>query len=219
VTDSAIRSQTAACINKDERRVSTTQPNTPTRRRPSSWPRQTHTHDDSCRTYPRRRPCSLIRARQAVAAVAVEHRIPLELPTAREAEAPRPHRLEDNLHRAHSLDNRTGGMRPQLREEHQWQTVPANNHREVGAAHSAACLRLKAAGSNDSTRYVPPQHASTDEEHPSDFVPFSPIARNQPKTRARRRDCQRNHRRPGQTESALTGLDTDCDVYGHVPRV
>ena len=62
-------------------------------------------------------------------------------------------------------------------------------------------------------------HVSTDEEHPSDFVPFSPIARSQPETRARRRNCQWNHRRPGQTESAFTGLDTDRNVYGHVPGV
>jgi hypothetical protein len=197
LTDSAIRSQTATCINKDERRVSTTRPFTPTWRPLPSWPRQTHTHDDHCRTYPRRRPCSLIQARQAVAAVAVEHRAPLERPTTREAEAPRPHRLEANLHRAQSLDNRPEAMRSQLRAEQQWETALANNHREADEAHLAACLRPMAAGSNDSTRYVRPQHASTDEEHHSDFVPFSPIARNQPETRARRRNCQWNHRRPG----------------------
>jgi hypothetical protein len=136
-----------------------------------------------------------------VAAVAVDYPIPLELPTTREAEAPRPHRLEVNLHlhRAQHLDNQPEAMRLQLRET--WQTAPANNHREAGEAHSEAeaCPRPKAAGSNDTTRYVRPYHVSTDEEHPSDFVPFSPIARNQPETRARRRNCQWNHRRPGQT--------------------
>jgi hypothetical protein len=151
-----------------------------------------------------------------VAAVAVEHRIPLELPTTRETEAPR---LEANRHRAQPLDNKPEAMRSQLRAEHQWQTAPANNNREADEAHSEARLRPKAAGSNDLTRYVRPQYASTDEEHRSDFVPFSPIARNQPETRARRRNCQWNYRRPGQTESALTGLDTNRDLYGYVPGV
>jgi hypothetical protein len=179
------------------------------------------THDGRCRIQPRRRPCSQLRARQAVAAVAVDYPTPLELPTTREAEAPRPHRLEANLHlhRAQPLDNQPEAMRLQLRGQSQRQTAPANNHREVDEAHSQACPRPKAAGSNDSTRYVLPDHMSTDEEHPSDFVPFSPIARNPPETRARRRNCQWNHRRPGQTESALTGPDTDRNVYGHVPGV
>ena len=155
-----------------------------------------------------------------MAAVAVDHQIPLEPPTTREAEALRPHRLGASLHlhREQHLDNQPGAMRMQLRED-QWQMAPANSHREAGEAHSEARLRPKAAGSNDSTRYVGPRHASTDEGHHSDFVPFSPIARDQPETRARRRNCQWNHRRPGQTESAFTGLDADRNVYGHVPGV
>lgn len=209
-------------VHKDDwsfARASTTWPYTPARRQPPPPQRHTHTHDGRHRSQPRRRPCSLFRARQAVAAVAVEHPTPLELPTAREAEAPRPQRLEANLHRARPLDNRPEEMRSQLRAEQQWQMARASNHREAGEAHSEARLKPKAAGSSDSTRYVRPQHASTDGEHHSDFVPFSPIARNQSEARARRRNRQWNYCRPGQTEGALAGLDTDRHLYGHVPGV
>ena len=196
MTDSAIRRQLHSCSKKVA-----LFPTRLARQAPlSPYPQHAHTHDDWRRTQLRRRPCSLFRARQAVAAVAVEHRtILLEPPTMREAEAQRPQHLEANLHRARDLDNRPKEMRSQLHAGRQWQTAPANSHHEADEAHSEACPRPKAACSKDLTRYVRPQHASTDGAQHSDFVPFSPIARSKPETRARRRNRQWNHRRPGQT--------------------
>jgi hypothetical protein len=110
-------------------------------------------------------------------------------------------------------------MCSQMYAGHQWQTAPANNHRVAGEAHSEACLRPKAAGNKALRRYVRSQLASTDGGHVSDLSPFSPVARDSLEVRARRRNRQWNHRRPGQTESAIAGLDTHRKVYGCVPGV
>jgi hypothetical protein len=137
------------------------------------------THDGWYRhiNQPRRRPCCHIRAQQAVAAVAVEDRTSLELRTRV------PQHLEASRHHAPPLDQVLEEMRPELCVEGTIypNRMPSTSHlREEDAAHWRAAVKLKAVGSNDSTRYVYPKHVLADGVHRSDFVPFSLIARNPP---------------------------------------
>ena len=151
----------------------------PTRPRHSFISLGTHTHDGWYRHIfqPRRRPCCHIRAQQAVAAVAVEDRTSLELRTRV------PQHLEANRHHAPLLDQLLEEMRLELCAEgttYPNRTASTSHQHEVHAAHWRAAVKLMAAGSNDSTRYVYPKHVLTDGVQPSDFVPFSVIARNPP---------------------------------------
>lgn len=207
----------AACVaDKDdfrERRWIAFWSITPARRRISSG-QNIDTHDDRHRHcyQPRRRPCCL---RQAVAAAAVEAQTTLELPTrvtqCREAN-PRHAQLLVLYREAMRLDQHAERV---LRLDRMHST---NNLHEADAARSQAATKPRAAGSNDTTRYVRPKHKSTDGVQLSDR-PFSVIARNSPQTRARRCNCQWNYCRSGQTSSTLAGFDADCNMYGYVPRV
>lgn len=112
-----------------------------------------------------------------MAAVAVEDRTSLELRTRV------PQHLEANPHHAPPLDQLPEEMRLELCAEetiHRNKMASTSHLREEDAAHWLAAVKLKAAGSNDLTRYVYPKHVSTDGVQPSDFVPFSVIARNPP---------------------------------------
>ena len=200
------------------RRVALGHSCSPTRRRHSFFSLGTDTHDGWYRhiNQPRRRPCCHIRAQQAVAAVAVEVRTSLGLRTRV------PQHLEANQHHAPPLDQLLEEMRLELCAEeiiYPNRMASTSHLREEDAAHWRAAVKLKAVGSNDSTRYVYPNHVLTDGVQQSDFVPFSLIARNPPQARARRCNRQWNNRRPGQASSSLAGFDTNCNMHGYVPRV
>ena len=161
------------------RRVALGHSCSPTRPRHSFFSLGTDTHDGWYRhiKQPRRRPCCHIRAQQAVAAVAVEVRTSLGLRTRV------PQHLEANQHHAPPLDQLLEEMRLELCAEeiiYPNRMASTSHLREEGAAHWRAAVKLKAAGSNDSTRYVYFKHVLTDGVQPSDFVPFSVIARNPP---------------------------------------
>ena len=86
-----------------------------------------------------------------MAAVVVEDRTSLELRTRV------PQRLEDNQHHAQPSDQLLEEMR--LAQCVEGIICPEgmaliNHHREVDAAHWRTAVKLKAVGSNDSTRYV-----------------------------------------------------------------
>lgn len=111
------------------------------------------THDDRHRHYyqPRRRPCCLLQAQQAVAAAAVEAQTTLELPT-RVTQC-----REANLRRAQPLVR----CRVEVRLDQHVERVPrldrmhlTNHLHEADAARSQAATKPRAAGSNDTTRYV-----------------------------------------------------------------
>lgn len=149
-----------------------------------------------------------------MAAVAVEDRTSLELRTRVE--------LEASQHHAPALDQLLEEMRLELCAEeiiYQNRMASTSRLREEVAAHWRAAVKLKAVGSNDSTRYVTPKHVLTDGVQPCDFVSFSVIARNPPQARARRCNRQWNHRRPGQATSSLASFDTNCDMHRYVPGV
>lgn len=115
-----------------------------------------HTHDGWYRhiNQPRRRPCCHIRAQQAVAAVAVEDRTSLELRT-RVLQ-----HLEANRHHAPPSDQLLEEMRLEPCAEetiYPNRTASTNRLRLEDAAHWRAAVKLKAAGSNDSKRYVYPK--------------------------------------------------------------
>jgi hypothetical protein len=68
-----------------------------------------------------------------------------------------PQCLEDNQHHALPLDQLLEETRLERCAEEiicQEEIVSTSHHREVDAAHWRAAVKLKAVGSNDSTRYV-----------------------------------------------------------------
>jgi hypothetical protein len=86
-----------------------------------------------------------------------------------------PQHLEANRHHAPLLDQLPEEVRLELCAEeiiYPNQTASTSHLRVEDVAHWRAAVKLKAAGSNDLTRYVYPKHVSTDGVQPSDFVPF-----------------------------------------------
>lgn len=106
-----------------------------------------------------------------MAAVAVEDRTSLELPTRV------PQHLEANRHHAPPLDQLLEERRLGLCVEetiYPNRTASTSHLGEEAAAHWRAAVKLKVVGSSDLTRYVYPKHVLTDGVQPSDFV-LSPL--------------------------------------------